>query len=317
MNNSNILFSLKKPFNGNQKDWPRFKREFNAIVNASKASKLLRKRDALISTSKSDDLDLSLDDNVKMQNLYDLNTQLFSYLQLNVTSPKDIMLIDKCMNKVNVEGNLFDAWNILIDKYEPKNSVTKNKLISSFDNIKQELSDTCVEYLNKVLAIKNDLELNFNYIIDDTLFVTKVINNLILKDVDDAKFKLKLQSMNLDVSGLEKELINHDSYLESLKDIISNLDSTIINNSSSALSTSSINVGNNFKKKKKKNNKSKSSNINHHKNNTRYVNNSQHFNNDDKNNKQLLCTKCGNKGHETKFCWSDILCRYCNKKVHT
>ena len=95
----------------------------------------------------------------------------------------------------------------------------------------KEPSDTCVEYLNKVLAIKNDLELNFNYIIDDTLFVTKVINNLILKDVDDAKFKLKLQSMNLDVSGLEKELINHDSYLESLKDIISNLDSTIINNS--------------------------------------------------------------------------------------
>ena len=175
MNNSNILFSLKKPFNGNQKDCPRFKREFNAIVNASKASKLLRKRDALISTSKSDDLDLSLDDNVKMKNLYDLNTQLFSYLQLNITSPKYIMLIDKCMNKVNVEGNLFDAWNILIDKYEPKNSVTKNKLISSFDNIKQELSDTCVEYLNKVLSIKYDLELNFNYIIDDTLFFTKVI----------------------------------------------------------------------------------------------------------------------------------------------
>ena len=41
-----------------------------------------------------------------------------------------------------------------------------------------------------------------------------------------------------------KELINHDSYLESLKDIISNLDSTIINNSSSSLYTSSINLGN-------------------------------------------------------------------------
>ena len=115
-----------------------------------------------------------------------------------------------------------------------------------------------------------------------------------------------------------KELINHDSYLESLKDIISNLDSTIINNSSSELSTSSINIGNNFKKKKNKNKKSKSSNINHHhhKINTRHVNNSQHFNNSDKNRKQLLCTKCGNKGHETKFCWSDILCMYCNRKCH-
>ena len=54
-----------------------------------------------------------------------------------------------------------------------------------------------------MLEIKNDLELNFNYIIDDTLFVTKVINNLILKYVDDSKFNLKLQSMNLDVCGLE------------------------------------------------------------------------------------------------------------------
>ena len=94
MNNSNILFSLKKPFNGNQKDWTMFKREFNAIVNASKASKLLRKRDELITTSVSDDLDLSLDDNVKKKHLYNLNTQLLSYLQLNYTCPKDIILID-------------------------------------------------------------------------------------------------------------------------------------------------------------------------------------------------------------------------------
>ena len=77
MNNSNILFSLKKPFNGNQKDWPRFKREFNAIVNASKESKLLRKRDSLISTSKSHDLDLSLDENVKKKYLYNFNSQLY------------------------------------------------------------------------------------------------------------------------------------------------------------------------------------------------------------------------------------------------
>ena len=60
---------------------------------------MIRKRDALITTSVSDDLDLSVDDNVKNQHLYDLKTQLFSYLQLNVTSPKYIMLIDKFMNK--------------------------------------------------------------------------------------------------------------------------------------------------------------------------------------------------------------------------
>ena len=43
------------------------------------------------------------------------------------------MLIDKCMNKEYVEGNLFDDWNIHIEKYEPKNSVTKNKLICIFE----------------------------------------------------------------------------------------------------------------------------------------------------------------------------------------
>ena len=61
------------------------------------------------------------------------------------------------MNNDYVEGNLFDAWNNLIYKYEPKNSFTKNKLISRFDNIKQEHSDTCIEYFNKVLVIKNEL----------------------------------------------------------------------------------------------------------------------------------------------------------------
>ncbi len=49
MNNNNI-FSLKKPFNGSQKDWPSFKREFNAVVNASGASKLIICKTTLITT---------------------------------------------------------------------------------------------------------------------------------------------------------------------------------------------------------------------------------------------------------------------------
>ena len=40
------------------------------------------------------------------------------------------------MNSTYEEGNLFDAWDILVNKYEPKNSVTKNKLIYYFHNIK-------------------------------------------------------------------------------------------------------------------------------------------------------------------------------------
>ena len=44
MNKSTILFSLKKQFNGNKKDWPRFNREFNDIVNAYKESKFIIKQ---------------------------------------------------------------------------------------------------------------------------------------------------------------------------------------------------------------------------------------------------------------------------------
>lgn len=62
-------------------------------------------------------------------------------------------------------------------------------------------------------------------------YFTKVINKLILKDVDDSKFKFKLKSINLYVNYLEKELVDHDSYLEIIKFITSNKDSTIINNS--------------------------------------------------------------------------------------
>ena len=43
MNNSNILLSLKRPFNDNQNDCTMFKREFNSILNASKESKIHRK----------------------------------------------------------------------------------------------------------------------------------------------------------------------------------------------------------------------------------------------------------------------------------
>ena len=53
-----------------------------------------------------------------------------------------------------------------------------------------------------MLEIKNYLELNCSYIFDDTLFVTKVINNIILKDLDDSTFKLKLKVINIDVSVL-------------------------------------------------------------------------------------------------------------------
>ena len=129
MNNSKILLSLKKRLNGNHKYCSRFNIEFNSIFNESKEYKLLRERYELINTYVSYDLDSSLDVNVKMKNLYYLNTKVYSYLKLNFNSPKYIMLIDKFVDKDYVDGNLFYSWNILIEKYDPKSSVTENKLI--------------------------------------------------------------------------------------------------------------------------------------------------------------------------------------------
>ena len=137
---------------------------------------------------------------------------------------------------------MFDAWEILVNKYEPKNSVTKNKIMSYFHNIKQDPKDTCVEYLHKIDSIKDELELNFNYKIDESIYVNKVINDLLMKDVDDAKFKIKLQEQNLDVVELEKELSKHDSYVESLNDLMSNLDNTSIDNHISALSSTNLRI---------------------------------------------------------------------------
>ena len=112
------------------------------------------------------------------------------------------------MNSTYEEGNLFDAWEILVNKYEPKNSVTKNNLMSDFHNIKQDPKDTCVEYLHKIESIRDELELNFNYkIYESIIYVNKVINDLLMKDVDDAKFKIKFQELNLDIVELEKRII--------------------------------------------------------------------------------------------------------------
>jgi len=247
MNNHNNIFSLNKSFNGNPKDWFRFKREFNSVMNASGASKLIRSRPTLVTTDEYDRLDLNNKDDIRKSNFYELNSRLFASLQLNISNRKDIILIDKCMNSTYEEGNLFDAWEILVNKYEPKNSVTKNKLMSEFHNIKQDPKDTCVEYLHKIESIKDELQINFNYKIDESILVNKVINDLLMKDVDDAKFKIKLQEQNLDITELEKELSKHDSYVESLNDLMSNLDNTSIDNHSSELSST------NFKNHNKKN----------------------------------------------------------------
>ena len=157
MNSNNNIFSFTKPFNGNPKDWSRFKREFNAIVNANGASKLIKSRSILVSTSEYDDLDLDNNDDVKKADIYEMNSRIFSSLQLNITNVKDMILIDKCMNSTNEEGNFFDAWKILVNKYEPKNSVIKNNLMSEFHNIKQDPNDICIDYLHKVEDIKSKL----------------------------------------------------------------------------------------------------------------------------------------------------------------
>ena len=119
-NNHNNIFSLNNPFNGNPKDWFIFKREFNEVMNASGASKLIRSRNTLVSTNEYDKLDLNSKEDIRKSNFYELNSRLFASLQLNISNKKDIILIDKCMNSTYEEGNLFDAWEILVNKYEPK-----------------------------------------------------------------------------------------------------------------------------------------------------------------------------------------------------
>ena len=57
-----------------------------------------------------------------------------------------------------------------------------------------------------------------------------------MRNVDDAKFKIKLQELNLDILGLEKELSQYDSYKESLNDIMSKLDNSYNENNCSVLS---------------------------------------------------------------------------------
>ena len=79
-----------------------------------------------------------------------------------------------------------------------------NKLMYEFHNIKKDPKDTCVEYLHNIESINNELQINFNYKIDESILVNKVINDLLMKDVDDEKFKIKLQEQNLDITELEK-----------------------------------------------------------------------------------------------------------------
>ena len=136
-------------------------------MNKSGSSKIIRSRTTLVNTKQYDQLDLNSKEDIRKYNFYELNSILFSSLKINISNRKDIILIDKCMNSTYEEGNLFDAWEILVNKCETKKSVTKNKHMSEFHNIKQDPKDTCVEYLHKIESIKDELELNFNYKINE------------------------------------------------------------------------------------------------------------------------------------------------------
>ena len=78
-NNHNNIFSLNKPFNGNPKDWFRFKREFNAVMNASGASKLIRSRNTLVSTNEYDKLDLNSKEDNQLLNQMKREIELYLY----------------------------------------------------------------------------------------------------------------------------------------------------------------------------------------------------------------------------------------------
>ena len=60
-----------------------------------------------------------------------MDIRIFESLQLNITNVKDMILIDKCMNSTNEEGNFFDAWKILVNKYEPKTQLSRTSLCLS------------------------------------------------------------------------------------------------------------------------------------------------------------------------------------------
>ena len=72
MNNHNNLFSLNKSVNGNPKDCFRFKREFNAVINVSGESKLIRYRPTLVTTDEYDIRDLNNKDDIRKSNFMSL-----------------------------------------------------------------------------------------------------------------------------------------------------------------------------------------------------------------------------------------------------
>ena len=122
-----------------------------------------------------------------------------------------------------------------------------------------------------------------------------------------------MKEKNLDIVELEKELSKHDSYVEILYYLMSNLDNNSIDNHSSALS--STNFKNN-KSKSKINSKNTNNSLEYNKSinniNTPHL---KHYNKT-KSNKDSVFNKCGKKGHQTEFCWSDLKCLYCGEKGH-
>ena len=213
-------------------------------------------------------------------------------------------------------GDLNKAYISLLDKYEPKDTMSKIDLVHKYDNLKLTDFQDCDKWISQMNNLRQILKINHNRTYDDDKFIYNfytnlpegltyaVLNPTLNFQITDPTYPLTLQRFRDQLRNFIR-----DNKLQRENHALSATGSTFNNIQYREFVQRGIHRSN-FSK-----NNNNTINNNNNNNNINTNNNSNYNNNSNNNSHRLPCDHCG-KGHPTSRCWSQMTCSLCRKKVH-
>ena len=221
-----------------------------------------------------------------------LQTKGYCEFLYALKSTEDIILISQSRQSGTSNGNLTEAWDHLVSRYQPKDALSRVDLMCKLDQLKLSDYETSDEWFNESNRLRNQLKDDFNKIYDDEYILYILYKNL----PDGVSYEnIKVNYMRQMTSTVDKLTLN--GFRDQLRLFMRNMnkvetpDQELITNSK---------CGNCGK-------------FGHSREECKGTNKSAEASNK----KNLVeCDLCGKKVHKAARCWSKLTCSKCNKKGH-
>ena len=146
MTTTNETFPIM-PFDGNQSSWKSWSLKFKCRAQLKQYGHILVKGYTL-----PDSKDTNYDKTIKTHH------QAFCELLCCMRQNKDTLLVGNSVSSQAPDGDLSCAWNALMEKYQPTDSVTKFELLQMFQSLKLRSGWQADRWVEELEQIRNQLQ---------------------------------------------------------------------------------------------------------------------------------------------------------------